>query len=301
MNQPTITLPHRFQGGGYDVTVNADRSIKVRQGDWLSKYSMAIYGDFDHIDKFWRKKKNEKNEIWEEIKNKDLIQAGETLYHRDPLPGEKEGVGDSKPPLLAERIAEFGSWIKHRFLMTRWETEGPGGVDLSLSAITVQYLTIGMKDKATLDPQAKTRWYHMFAGGLGFGWPEEISVGGSFSTVQFPSAGIILRAPWYPTLSYKDFRGGTLVIEFGINVVMFVGGGSAAMLMFGMGFEPTKVLRELDRFFRHGDRGVLERVLFDATPSGVAFLAGSSVGIPGWGFAGRVGFMRDLPAPWRQR
>jgi len=48
-------LPHTFRGGGYDVTVNADRSIRIRQGDWLSKYSMAIYGNFEHTDKFMEK------------------------------------------------------------------------------------------------------------------------------------------------------------------------------------------------------------------------------------------------------
>jgi hypothetical protein len=32
------------------VTIDGDRSISVKQGDWLSKYAMAIYGDFDRID-----------------------------------------------------------------------------------------------------------------------------------------------------------------------------------------------------------------------------------------------------------
>ena len=297
MNRPNITLPHKFQGSGYEVTVNADRSIKVRQGDWLSKYSMAIYGDFDNVKKF----KQKIGEQYRDVPNPDLIKPGETLYHPDPLPGEKEVVGDSKPPLQAQYVAEFLRWIKHRFVFTRWETEGPGGVDLSLSALTVQYATIGVKDTRTLDPEAKTRWYHMVAGGLGLGWPEGISVGGSFSTVDFYSAGKILRAPWYRTLSYDDFRGGTLVLEFGYNAVFFVGGGSVSLLLFGMGFEPSRVLRELERFFRYGDRTALETLLFKASPSGVALIASSSVGIPGWGFAARVGYMRDLPAPWRQR
>ena len=48
-------LPKTFRGGGYDVTINADRSINVRRGDWLSKYSMAIYGNISRIDKFKKK------------------------------------------------------------------------------------------------------------------------------------------------------------------------------------------------------------------------------------------------------
>jgi hypothetical protein len=42
-------LPKTFRGGGYDVTINGDRSMNVRQGGWPSKYSMTIYGDFDHL------------------------------------------------------------------------------------------------------------------------------------------------------------------------------------------------------------------------------------------------------------
>jgi hypothetical protein len=44
-------LPKTFRRGGYDVAVNADRSIKVRPG----LYSLAIYGDFGRVDKFKRK------------------------------------------------------------------------------------------------------------------------------------------------------------------------------------------------------------------------------------------------------
>jgi hypothetical protein len=76
-------LPHPFWGGGCQVTVNADRSIIVRAGDSLSKYSMAIYKDFRHLDKFRRKDGSE-------IKGRDRerITTGEILYHPDPLPGE---------------------------------------------------------------------------------------------------------------------------------------------------------------------------------------------------------------------
>jgi len=79
-------LPHPFRGGGYQVTVNADRSIIVRAGDSLSKYSMAIYGDFRHMDKFCRKN----GSVYVQIKGRDQTQVktGEILYHPDPLPGE---------------------------------------------------------------------------------------------------------------------------------------------------------------------------------------------------------------------
>jgi hypothetical protein len=77
-------LPKTFRGGGYEVTINADRSIRVRPGDWLSKYSKAIYGDFVHIGGFKRKTGNQ----YTAIANVNVIHVGETLYHPGPLPGE---------------------------------------------------------------------------------------------------------------------------------------------------------------------------------------------------------------------
>ena len=81
---PKMFLPKTFRGGGYEVTIKADRSIVVRPGDWLSKYSKAIYGNFDHVNDFNRKVGNQ----YKAIENVNLIHVGETLYHPGPLPGE---------------------------------------------------------------------------------------------------------------------------------------------------------------------------------------------------------------------
>ena len=40
-----IPVSRTFSNGVYSVTVNDDHSIRVRPGDWISKYSAAIYGD----------------------------------------------------------------------------------------------------------------------------------------------------------------------------------------------------------------------------------------------------------------
>src|SRR5262249_1123434 len=98
-------LPKTFRGGGHEVTINGDRSINVKQGDWLSKYSMAIYGDFDHIDKFCKKN----GSLYEAIKDKSLVKPGDILYHLDPLPGERriatgERIGVSEPPPPAQYV-----------------------------------------------------------------------------------------------------------------------------------------------------------------------------------------------------
>lgn len=94
-NTATSFLPRSYSQGGYNVTINADRSIKVRPGDWLSKYSMAIYGNFDHVDAFWRK--DDEGNFYEII-DKDLIDAGETLYHPGPLPNEPPGGSPGVAP-----------------------------------------------------------------------------------------------------------------------------------------------------------------------------------------------------------
>ncbi|HJQ55400.1 MAG TPA: hypothetical protein VJ890_00750 [Vineibacter sp.] len=68
------------------MTVNADRSIIVKPGDWLSKYTMAIWGDYTepHIKAFKRKI----NGVLSRIDNPNLIKAGETLFVTSQLPGE---------------------------------------------------------------------------------------------------------------------------------------------------------------------------------------------------------------------
>jgi hypothetical protein len=299
-------LPHTFPDPGYagfKVTVSGDRSIKVRQGDWLSKYSMAIYGDFDHIDKFRRKD----GAVYVKVTDKDLIKTGEILYHPDPLPGETsippgEGTGGSEPPVQASYVAEFFQWIKQTFVSTEWTVAGNGGVDFNVFFAGVGYATLGMQDiEPRLDPsQPPVRWYHAISSGFVYGWPTWMPVGGSFSVVQFPSGGRVLKPLWSSRLTFNDFRGGIVVVSAGFNIVGFVGGGSATAILFGIGGVP-RLLAGLDRFFRYGDRAALETSFLMAAGTGVALIAGLSIGIPGAGVAVRAGFMIDSPAHWRQQ
>src|SRR5215467_2081032 len=146
MDSSQSFLPHTFPDPGYagfKVTVSDDRSIKVRQGDWLSKYSMAIYGDFDHVDKFRRKD----GSVYVKVTDKDLIKTGEVLYHPDALPGESsgEGTGGSEPPLQARYVAEFFYWIRNMFVPTEWTVLGSGLVPSEYGQVGI----IGMKD---IDP-----------------------------------------------------------------------------------------------------------------------------------------------------
>jgi hypothetical protein len=291
MTKGRITLPHRFTGGGYQVTVNADRSINVRQGDWLSKYSMAIYGDFDHVDKFWRKN----GALWEEIKNKNLIKTGEILYHRDLLPGEVGVPAPAPQPapkqeIPASVIEEFLRWLVQAYQRTEWWVETSGGSDFGLFFGSIQKLTLGIRNRTPrLGPQDEIIWFHAGAAGLSIGWPD-ITVSGSYSDVDFWSRPWpILKAPWYTRLTRDDFRGGMMLVDFGMGLGV---GKSVVFLFFGIGFPPSRILHELQRFF-HGDFSALRSLLLRGSCSGVAILEGNNSSLPGAGIAGRAGVMYD--------
>jgi len=89
-------LPKTFTRHGYQVTVDAKREILVKPGDWLSKYSMAIWGDFtdEHIKAFMLKR----GISYVTIENKDLIKAGDTLYVFSRLPDEPPRFWVRPPP-----------------------------------------------------------------------------------------------------------------------------------------------------------------------------------------------------------
>jgi len=67
-----------YKRGKYMVTINPDGSIKVKHGDWLTKYSAAVYGDFFHVDAFQRKSRSG---TFVRVHNPNLIFAGEVVYH----------------------------------------------------------------------------------------------------------------------------------------------------------------------------------------------------------------------------
>jgi len=68
-----------FCGKTYSVDVGDDGAIKVKPGDWLSKYSIAIDGDVSNVDGVYGRK-NRKGVV-KPIENVNLIYAGEIIYH----------------------------------------------------------------------------------------------------------------------------------------------------------------------------------------------------------------------------
>lgn len=294
LNMASLTpfLPHTFPDPGYagfKVTVNADRSIKVRQGDWLSKYSMAIYGDFDHVDKFRKKD----GSVYVKVTDKDLIKTGEILYHPDPLPDEPsgEGTSGSEPPLQAQYVAEFFDWIRNMFVPTEWTVFGSGLVPSAFGTIGM----VGMKD---IDPwlpsilQPPTRWYLISSNGLFY--DEDKLLGEPISTVRPVSDECVLKfRPRSSTrLTFDDFRGTIFVIEPGTNVVSFAHGRSLTAIIFGMESRQATE-RALDRFFRYGLRAPLELMFMSRTGAGIALVYGPFNGRPETGMTAHSGGMFD--------
>jgi hypothetical protein len=80
-----------YKRGKYSVSVGNDGSIFVRPGDWLTKYSAAIYGNFWTIDGFCRK---DKSGNYIPITHPARIFAGETLYHMPTVKNAPHGNYD---------------------------------------------------------------------------------------------------------------------------------------------------------------------------------------------------------------
>jgi hypothetical protein len=80
--------------GSFSVTVAADGAIKVRPGDWLSKYSQALHnGDVTRISEYARMSGGK----LVAIDNPDLILAGETLYHLPTHAYHQAAAGSHEP------------------------------------------------------------------------------------------------------------------------------------------------------------------------------------------------------------
>ena len=84
--------------------MRTDGAIYVKHGDWLSKYSAAMYNGFTHVHKFGRM---DKNGLLRPIHNMNLIFAEETVYHiptyRKTHPMRMGAIEITVSPLTAEQ------------------------------------------------------------------------------------------------------------------------------------------------------------------------------------------------------
>ena len=99
-----IILTKTYTNWPYSVIVRTDGAIYVKHGDWLSKYSAAMYNGFTHVHKFGRM---DKNGLLRPIHNMNLIFAEETVYHiptyRKTHPMRMGAIEIAVSPLTAEQ------------------------------------------------------------------------------------------------------------------------------------------------------------------------------------------------------
>jgi hypothetical protein len=73
-----VVITKTYSNFLYNVTMRTDGAIEVKHGDWLSKYSSAMYNDFTHIHEFARMDRDGK---LKKIHGVNHIFAGEVIYH----------------------------------------------------------------------------------------------------------------------------------------------------------------------------------------------------------------------------
>jgi hypothetical protein len=92
-----------YRRGRYHVQIEDNGAIKVRAGDWLSKYSAAIHNNFFAIHEYGRM--GTTGQV-EPVKNPNLINAGETLYHIPTYTAYQTRGGLAKPAVPVPGLSE---------------------------------------------------------------------------------------------------------------------------------------------------------------------------------------------------
>jgi hypothetical protein len=302
--------PGTFTRGGNSVTIAEDGKILVQKNDWLSKYSYALYGDYETYDVFVRPNppfRTPQDEIKgiKGIDNPDRIETGEYLIH---VPtwfswAEKRGKARPKYPywprplpqqpdnrLDLDRLQYFlrslGQWLNP---MTDWAFTGSTGIDLSASLFAAQYCQINLQRPS--DPEPIT--FHAVGAGVGLGLeafePGSISISppGMWSPQKHP--GLVFKSGLAGrSLSLDEICGNYLVLDIGGG---FMVGGSLAILFFGFNSVPDAILRNVIRYFRGAgsDWPILPSICH-----GAVLMYGLNLTSPTGGISCKVGWMHRL-------
>jgi hypothetical protein len=120
--------PGIFSRNQYSVTIAEDGKILVKKDDWLSKYSWALYSDYETLDVFVRGNPD-LTSATEEIKgikaidDVDLIKTGEYLIHEPTYFSwmEKRGQPIPQKPIKPVKPENVRS--------TNWMAANLGGLD----------------------------------------------------------------------------------------------------------------------------------------------------------------------------
>lgn len=238
-----------YAASGYGVTVRPDGAIHVKHGDSLSKYSMAIYGDFANMDrKFGRRNGGQVRSFQELGADINVIRAGETLYQmtrhntygrgavETPLiPPVADSPVEQPQPEIQRRLAEVVDYIQRvAWIGTDWQVTGSDGIGVGIGSPGVEIggaiNAMRFWLKRPQDAEPVTMWGGSIGGSIGLA-PEPVPVEVSFSLSSFPSAGVILKSPSSgATLSKSELSGLAVTIELAGH---FVGGGSVIAILGG--------------------------------------------------------------------
>lgn len=124
--------PGTFRRDSHSVTIAEDGKILVKRNDWLSKYSWALYGDYDTLQVFVRPNPAITSPMQEikgikEIENVDLIETGEYLIH-EPTYFHWMEKRAGKPP-LPKKPKPSEPTKPEDIRTTRWAAANLGGLD----------------------------------------------------------------------------------------------------------------------------------------------------------------------------
>lgn len=295
-------MPRTFAQGGYSVTIQDDRSIRVQPGDWISKYSTAIYGNpMVHWDRF--KRKNGSGQFIN-LTDPNKISAGELLYHPGPLPGEprygapESPIGTPTDPstpdlggkLDPRRLLDFARYLKQWLCpVNDWTFSGSGGLDLSASIFSGHFCIMDAQHR--IEP-APTRFFGI-AGGVGIG-PEDFAGSLAIAPTDFWGPGFIGKFPTAGrTLSADEICGSYMVIDASAGLFL---GGSLSLLLFGMNDPVHAVLRTAYRYFSGEGSGSIS---WPWVFNGAAVMLGTNWCTPNLGASVKVGAMhRRACAPF---
>lgn len=127
--------PKTFTRNPYSVTIAADGKIHVHKDDWLSKYSWALYGDYDTIDENIFVRGNpeitsaiQKIEGIKKIDNVDEIRTGEYLIHVPTYFHWMEKNGNPQPKKPKKEEEKKPNQVRS----DRWMAANLGGIDGTL-------------------------------------------------------------------------------------------------------------------------------------------------------------------------
>lgn len=109
---------YRSRNGKYHVEVAPDGAIRVKPGDWLSKYSAAIHNNVWAIREFARRDASGK---FVAIRNPNRIYAGEVIYHLPSVPRTAIATFDTGEEITVPRIEPMPEEERKKIILEHLE------------------------------------------------------------------------------------------------------------------------------------------------------------------------------------